>query len=85
MQAGYGAAKDPGSMVPRVWDFPKATPVAPQEARGRGPGAVGGPVHAWKHLAREPGDPVTVLGKMALGAAVGSPRTQSADERAREV
>jgi hypothetical protein len=42
-------------------------------------------LHAWKLLAREPGDPVTALEEMASGAAVGSLRTQSIDERSREV
>ena len=34
-------------------------------ARGGGPGAVEDPEHARTHLAREPGDPVTALGRMA--------------------
>ena len=36
----------------------------PAMARGGGPGAVEDPLHARKHLAREPGDPVSAPGKM---------------------
>lgn len=34
------------------------------KARGGGPGAVEDPEHAWTHLVREPGDPVTASGRM---------------------
>ena len=37
----------------------------PAKARGGGPGVVEDPEHAWTHLAREPGDPVTALWRMA--------------------
>jgi hypothetical protein len=36
----------------------------PVTARGGGSGAVEDPSHARKHLAREPGDPVTAPGRM---------------------
>ena len=37
-------------------DMPKATPCLPHWRGKRGPRAVRDPVHAWTHLAREPGD-----------------------------
>ena len=36
----------------------------PAMARDGGPGVVEDPAHARKHLAREPGDPVTAPGRM---------------------
>jgi hypothetical protein len=38
----------------------------PAKARGGGPGVVEDPEHAWTHLAREPGDPVTARRRMVL-------------------
>lgn len=66
--------------VPRPFPGLKATPEAPI---GRGVMGLArstrDPEHAWKHHAREPGDPVTTHGDGPRDA-VGSPRTQSIDE-----
>ena len=50
------------SQGPRLFPVPKATPDAPTRRGALGPGAVEDPEHAWKHYAREPGDPAVAHG-----------------------
>ena len=85
MQAGLLSRERSTSRGAEGVVLPEGNTASPDKARESGPGAVGDPEHAWKLLAREPGDPVTALEEMAAGAAAGSLRTQSADERSREV
>ena len=63
----------------------KATPGASISRDAAGPRAVRDPVHVRKHLAREPGDPVSAQRRMTPWAASGSPRTYADDARTREV
>ena len=60
--------------VPRWFRIPKATPDTPPRRGVEGPGVVEDPEHAWKHFAREPGDPVSAHRSM-WWAVVGSLRT----------
>ena len=48
-------------------DGRKATSVGSISRDPAGPRAVRDPVHAWKHLAREPGDPTFACGREAAG------------------
>src|SRR2546428_13467823 len=51
------------TQVPSPFLGPKATPAAPRMARGSGTWrGRRDPEHAWKHHAREPGDPATARG-----------------------
>ena len=45
----------------------KAIPDMPPTQGMTGPRAVADPVHAWKHLAREPGDPMSTCGDGPTG------------------
>ena len=65
------------SQVPRLFPESKATPAAPPWQGAAGPGAVGDPEHAWKHSAREPGDPATAHGGGAVGRDGKSKRRES--------
>jgi hypothetical protein len=58
------AAGGPGCRGSRI--MPKATPVLPHWRGSAGPRAVTDPAHARKHLARKPGDPVSLC--LALGS-----------------
>jgi hypothetical protein len=74
------------SQVPRLFLEPKATLTAPAW-RGATDLArsTRDPEHAWKHHAREPGDPAHRSRRMALRTAVGSPRTEATDARGQGV
>ena len=50
------------SQAPMTFPAPKAKPDAPPRRGVTGPGAVEDPEHAWKHYAREPGDPAVAHG-----------------------
>lgn len=57
----------PGYRGPKPWTWRKATPTTANARRAvGGPGEVEDPEHVRKHLAREPGDPVTALERMVL-------------------
>lgn len=61
--------------VPTLWDRWKARPDVSPARDTSGPCAVGGHEHAWKHLAREPGEPMFAFGMRVSKAAAESPRT----------
>ena len=63
------------SRVPTLWDRWKATPSVSLSRDTFGPCAVGDFEHAWKHLAREPGDPMLASGQRGPDAVAGSLRT----------
>lgn len=61
--------------VPTFWDRWKAIPCVSPSRDTHGPCAVGDLEHVRKHLAREPGDPMSACGMRVLQAATESPRT----------
>jgi hypothetical protein len=63
------------SRVLTLWTRRKATPGASVTRETPGPCAVEGLGHAWKHLTREPGDPIFASRRRVGEAALGSLRT----------
>ncbi len=49
------------SRVPTLWTQRKAIPCASLAREAHGPCAVEDPVHVWKHLGRESGDPIAAF------------------------
>jgi hypothetical protein len=63
--------------VPTLWDRWKAIPGVSRARDTIGPCAVGGLWHAWKHLVREPGEPLSAFERRGSEAASGSPKDVS--------
>src|SRR5437667_12599291 len=87
MQAGYSAPKSHRLGCRRCLLVRKATSWPAKARVGQGPHGVGDPAHAWKHLAREPGDPRIPPATPARDgwSAAGSRETHAADARTWEV
>lgn len=67
MQAGLLSRERSTSHGAEGMGLPEGNTASPDMARESGPGAVGDPEHAWKLLAREPGDPVSAPERDGLG------------------